>query len=180
MASGRTYSRPRLRSAPPHAVRSRDHRFEPEAHRIFLIAIRAPGRPKELLEAAHEDDAAEAELLRRFVLVVQTADPDVLENHNLHGFDLPFLAARARRLGVSLGIGRLRGLLGAVASDATGPDARGSAGPRVHRHAPCGPALRLAIRELPEPAAVARYFGLSTARIASADPGRSHPRDLSR
>jgi DNA polymerase I len=33
-------------------------------------------------------------------------DPDVIENHNLHGFDLPFLRERARRLGVPLALGR--------------------------------------------------------------------------
>ena len=38
---------------------------------------------------------------------VQAADPDVIENHNLHGFDLPFLDRRARRLGVPLALGRI-------------------------------------------------------------------------
>ena len=33
---------------------------------------------------------------------MQAADPDVIENHNLHGFDLPFLDRRARMLGVPL------------------------------------------------------------------------------
>src|SRR5262249_34107623 len=33
----------------------------------------------------------------------------VIENHNLHGFDLPFLAERARRLGVALDLGRAPG-----------------------------------------------------------------------
>src|SRR5262249_30322880 len=35
------------------------------------------------------------------------ADPDVIENHNLHGFDLPFLDRRSRRLGVPLTFGRI-------------------------------------------------------------------------
>ncbi len=30
---------------------------------------------------------------------LQALDPDVIENHNLHGFDLPFLARRAQKLG---------------------------------------------------------------------------------
>jgi DNA polymerase, archaea type len=34
-------------------------------------------------------------------------DPDVIENHNLHGFDLPFLDRRARRQGVILDLGRV-------------------------------------------------------------------------
>jgi DNA polymerase elongation subunit (family B) len=41
------------------------------------------------------------------VETVWAADPDVIENHNLHGFDLPFLARRAQRLGVTLALGRL-------------------------------------------------------------------------
>ena len=38
---------------------------------------------------------------------MQAADPDVIENHNLHGFDLPFLDRRARTLGVPLALGRI-------------------------------------------------------------------------
>ncbi len=45
--------------------------------------------------------------MRRLVARVQSADPDVIENHNLHGFDLPFLDRRARRLGVPLALGRI-------------------------------------------------------------------------
>ena len=38
--------------------------------------------------------------------VIRERDPDVLENHNIFGFDLPFLARRARDLGVDLALGR--------------------------------------------------------------------------
>jgi DNA polymerase I len=78
--------------------------------RIFMIAVRHPDGRAEVLEASGAGDAAEADLIRRLVAVVQAADPDVIENHNLHGFDLPFLARRARRVGVRLGLGRLPGL----------------------------------------------------------------------
>ncbi len=74
--------------------------------RIFLIAVRDPSGATELLEAEDESDAAEAVLIRRLVARIQAADPDVIENHNLHGFDLPFLHTRARRLGVPLDLGR--------------------------------------------------------------------------
>jgi DNA polymerase elongation subunit (family B) len=37
---------------------------------------------------------------------VAAHDPDVIENHNLHGFDLPFLMRRAERLRVRLTLGR--------------------------------------------------------------------------
>jgi DNA polymerase elongation subunit (family B) len=37
---------------------------------------------------------------------IRELDPDVIENHNLHGFDLPFLVQRAQRLGVTLLLAR--------------------------------------------------------------------------
>ena len=77
--------------------------------RIFMVAVRDPQGATVLLEAAGEDDAAEADLIRRLVTKIRSADPDVIENHNLHGFDLPFLARRARRLGVPLPLGRIGG-----------------------------------------------------------------------
>lgn len=75
--------------------------------RIFLIAVRDPKGRTELLEAAGEGDAAEADLIRRLIATVRGADPDLIENHNLHGFDLPFLNQRAERLGVPLALGRI-------------------------------------------------------------------------
>jgi len=48
-------------------------------------------------------------LLRLLVDRMSALDPDVIENHNLHGFDLPFLAYRARVLGVPLALGRAGG-----------------------------------------------------------------------
>lgn len=77
--------------------------------RIFMIAVRYPGGATEVLEAAGEGDVAEADLIRRLVERIRAADPDVIENHNLHGFDLPFLDQRARRLGVPLALGRVGG-----------------------------------------------------------------------
>jgi DNA polymerase I len=74
--------------------------------RVFLIAVRDPDGHTQLLEADGEGDAAEAQLIARLVEVVRAADPDVIENHNLHGFDLPFLDQRARVLGVPLALGR--------------------------------------------------------------------------
>ena len=60
-------------------------------------------------ERGLEGPAAEADLIRRLVALIQRLDPDVIENHNLHGFDLPFLARRAEMLGVTLALGRLGG-----------------------------------------------------------------------
>lgn len=84
--------------------------LDPARDRIFMIAVRDPSGAAEVLEAKGEGDAAEAALIARLVARVQAADPDVIENHNLHGFDLPFLDRRARLLGVPLALGRLAGL----------------------------------------------------------------------
>lgn len=74
--------------------------------RIFMVAVRYPSGATELLEANGTGDAAEADLIRRLVAKVQATDPDVIENHNLFGFDLPFLDRRGRTLGVPLSLGR--------------------------------------------------------------------------
>jgi DNA polymerase elongation subunit (family B) len=85
--------------------------LDPDRDRIFLIAVGHPDGRADVLTVPDADrsDAAEAQLLRMLVHVVKHDDPDVIENHNLHGFDLPFLAHRARRLGVVLDLGRLPG-----------------------------------------------------------------------
>jgi DNA polymerase I len=75
--------------------------------RIFMVSVRDNSGATEVLEAYGADDAAEADLIRRLVERIRAADPDVIENHNLHGFDLPFLDRRARRLRVSLALGRI-------------------------------------------------------------------------
>ncbi len=79
--------------------------LDPEHDRIFLIALRGPGGESEVIESRDE-----AELLLRFCARVRELDPDVIENHNLHGFDLPFVVRRSERLGVPLALGRLDGV----------------------------------------------------------------------
>ena len=74
--------------------------------RIFLIAVRDPSGRTHLLAADGDDPRDEAALIERLVALVRACDPDVIENHNLHGFDLPFLERRARSLGVPLALGR--------------------------------------------------------------------------
>jgi DNA polymerase I len=80
--------------------------LDPDIDRIFMVAVRGPAGEHEVLEAAADSDAAEAELLLRLVDCVQRYDPDVIENHNLHGFDLPFLMRRAERLRLRVALGR--------------------------------------------------------------------------
>ena len=80
--------------------------LNPERDRIFMISVRYPDGAAEVLEAQGRGDSAEAELIRELMARVAAADPDVIENHNLHGFDLPFIDRRARRLGVPVTLGR--------------------------------------------------------------------------
>jgi len=80
--------------------------LDPEQSRIFLVALRGPDGRAETLEASSDSDAAESDLLRRLCERVRLCDPDVIENHNLHGFDLPFLVRRAQLLGVPLELAR--------------------------------------------------------------------------
>src|SRR5581483_2757996 len=81
--------------------------LDPRRDRIFMIAVREPDGRASVLEARDHTDAGEADLIRRLVDVIRVVDPDVIENHNLHGFDLPFLDRRAKTLGVPLAIGRI-------------------------------------------------------------------------
>jgi DNA polymerase, archaea type len=77
--------------------------LDEDRDRIFMISLRDSTGWHECLDiGAH----SEAELLRRFVELVATRDPDTLENHNIFGFDLSFLVRRAAQLGVRLALGR--------------------------------------------------------------------------
>src|SRR5205807_10240891 len=58
--------------------------LDPERDKIFMVAVLYPSGETELIEPAGDGDAAEADLIRRLVAKVQAADPDVIENHNLH------------------------------------------------------------------------------------------------
>jgi hypothetical protein len=81
--------------------------LNPSRDRIFMIAVRDQSGEVRVLESQGDSDAAESDLLREFCQVVREADPDVIENHNLHGFDLPFLNRRAAILGVPLHLARI-------------------------------------------------------------------------
>jgi DNA polymerase elongation subunit (family B) len=78
--------------------------LDPAQGRIFLIAVRDTRGLERVLEAPEPAD--EAQMLRDLVALVRARDPDVIENHNLFGFDLPFLLARAELLGVTLDLAR--------------------------------------------------------------------------
>ena len=110
VATGRTY----FRDLPFDALHRLQFDLETTGldarrDRIFMVSVRYHTGDTEVLEALGDDAAAEAELIRRLTERVCAADPDVIENHNLHGFDLPFLDQRARTLGVPLSLGRIGG-----------------------------------------------------------------------
>jgi DNA polymerase elongation subunit (family B) len=83
--------------------------LDPEHDRMFMVSVRNPEGQIEILEAPDDSDAGEAQLIRMLMAAIQAADPDVIENHNLHGFDIPFVQTRARRLRVPLELGRIGG-----------------------------------------------------------------------
>ncbi|MFN3689679.1 MAG: 3'-5' exonuclease, partial [Fimbriimonadales bacterium] len=67
---------------------------------ILMVALSDTRGYEELLEGE------EKAILERLVERIQQLDPDVIEGHNLFGFDLPYLAARAKALGVPMTLGR--------------------------------------------------------------------------
>jgi DNA polymerase, archaea type len=81
--------------------------LSPQHGRIFLVAVRDTQGLTTVLEAPTPAD--EAALLSDLCALIRERDPDVIENHNLFGFDLPFLHERAHVLGVPLQMGRPEG-----------------------------------------------------------------------
>jgi DNA polymerase, archaea type len=81
--------------------------LSPAQERIFLVAVRDSQGLEAILEAPSADD--EATLIADLCALIRERDPDVIENHNLFGFDLPFLEQRAATLGVPLRLARHEG-----------------------------------------------------------------------
>lgn len=71
-------------------------------------------------------DGSEEDILRGFVSAVNTIDPDILEGHNVLGFDFNFLHVRAELAGIGLRLGRdgSRLRLGRERSVMIGPNER--------------------------------------------------------
>ncbi|MBV9355423.1 MAG: ribonuclease H-like domain-containing protein, partial [Chloroflexi bacterium] len=77
--------------------------LDEQRDRIFMISMRDNRGWRACLDISAMSEQA---LLGRFVELVRERDPDVLENHNIFAFDLPFLVRRAASLGVHLALGR--------------------------------------------------------------------------
>src|SRR5204863_2552494 len=103
--------------------------------------------------------------------LIRARDPDVIENHNLFGFDLPFLEQRASVLGIPLILGREGGpqhLERREETLAIGPEAR-----RRTRYSLAGRELidtldavrrhDFVVRDMPSYSLkdVAKYFGIA-------------------
>jgi DNA polymerase, archaea type len=142
--------------------------------RIFLVALCRSNGASEVLEAEGEGDRAEAALLVKLAARVRELDPDVIENHHLHGFDLPFIVERARRLGVPLELGRAPGLGQRPASRGAAPWVNGERAVSRRRYTLPGRELidtldavrrhDFSARDLPGHGlkAVARHFGIAS------------------
>ncbi|HYF62408.1 MAG TPA: DNA polymerase domain-containing protein [Herpetosiphonaceae bacterium] len=78
--------------------------LDPAEGRIFMVAVRDSQGLATVLEAPAPED--EGRLIADLCALIRRRDPDIIENHNLFGFDLPFLWERARRCAVPLRLGR--------------------------------------------------------------------------
>ncbi|QBD79002.1 DNA polymerase [Ktedonosporobacter rubrisoli] len=145
--------------------------LDPHRGRIFLVAIRDNHGFESILEAPRPED--EKQLIVDLCELIRTKDPDVLENHNLFGFDLPFLEQRASKLGVPLLLGRRGAPLPLERYQETlaiGPEAR-----KRTRYSVAGRELidtldavrrhDFVVRDMPSYSLkdVARYFGIASA-----------------
>jgi DNA polymerase elongation subunit (family B) len=77
--------------------------LSPERDTIFMVSISDSTGYRDLIDVADYDEGG---LIERLVQIVRDRDPDILENHNIFGFDLNFLVQRSRALGVKLSFGR--------------------------------------------------------------------------
>jgi len=76
---------------------------EREGDRIIAVALADQSGWTEVLSGAVLDEKT---ILEQMVKIIRKRDPDVIEGHNIFGFDLPYLALRAARHHVRLALGR--------------------------------------------------------------------------
>ncbi len=163
--------------------------LDPHRGRIFLVSIRDSQGFEAILEAPTPED--EAHLIYELCALIRKRDPDVIENHNLFGFDLPFLEHRALVNHVPLALGRAGGGPMVLESHqetlAVGPDAR-----KRKRYSLAGRELidtldavrrhDFVVRDIPSYGLkeVAKYFGLASEKrvyIEGADIFETYQKD---
>lgn len=76
---------------------------EVDEHRIILVALSDNRGWSRVVGGPLMDEQS---VLKEALEIVRQRDPDVIEGHNIFGFDLPYLAARCRRHGVPVTLGR--------------------------------------------------------------------------
>ncbi|HCI80599.1 MAG TPA: DNA polymerase [Ktedonobacter sp.] len=99
--------------------------LDPRRGRIFLIAVKDNRGFSTILEAPMPED--EPRLIVELCKLIRERDPDVIENHNLFGFDLLFLEQRAAQYHIPLELGRKGGPMLLERREETfaiGPEAR--------------------------------------------------------
>ncbi|HXW84927.1 MAG TPA: 3'-5' exonuclease, partial [Candidatus Binataceae bacterium] len=74
-----------------------------DTDRIVAISITDTGGLEQVLRGTEMDERA---MLSELVRIIAERDPDIIEGHNLFRFDLEYIEARARRVGVNLALGR--------------------------------------------------------------------------
>nr|MBC8228905.1 ribonuclease H-like domain-containing protein [bacterium] len=77
--------------------------LSPQEGGIFLIAI---SDNRGYVRIIDDDSMSEAEMIRELCKIIQERDPDIIENHNIFDFDLPFLERRAKMHKIKLTLGR--------------------------------------------------------------------------
>lgn len=85
---------------------SKDYKFSnprKTEDRIILISLSDSQGWEEVIDGRKEK---EPEMLRKLTRLIQEKDPDVIEGHNLFGFDLPYLLQRCDLHGIEFLIGR--------------------------------------------------------------------------
>ncbi len=68
---------------------------------VIMIALKQGTFEQVLIRTGTEE-----KLLEELTSIIQRLDPDVIEGHNIYAFDIPYLLARATKLGVDLTWGR--------------------------------------------------------------------------
>ena len=105
MASGRTYFKNMAFDDPVRLQFDLETTsLNPENGRIFMVAIRDNRGAEKILEARKASQ--EGEMILELMRIIGRIDPDIVENHNIQAFDLPFLIGRAERLGLTLNFSR--------------------------------------------------------------------------
>ncbi|WP_407572726.1 3'-5' exonuclease [Deinococcus altitudinis] len=74
--------------------------LNPDTSRMFMIAVKDNRGFERILEARKANQ--EREMIEDLMRIIAERDPDIIENHNIQSFDLPFLVGRADRLGMKL------------------------------------------------------------------------------